>query len=148
MENLSPHKEFKTAPLSKPCFRPFYIHKWPKDLPSTCENCGAKFYVGINLQIGRNRFFRFLRHAAFLSFGPSLISPFVLEYFFPNMFDGLAYNRMCQLVLAMMFFPPPILWVLSSLGPITRHVTCLKCDWNKDYPSLKAMRKRREKETV
>lgn len=148
MENNSPHFKFKFVESPKPYLRPFYIHKWPKDLPSECQICGTEFRAGINLQIGRNRFCRFLRKAAFVSFVPCLISPFVVEYFFPGIFEGLSNKHTWQIAFAMMFLPTPVLWILSSLGPITRHVTCLKCNWNQDFPSLKSSRKKRAQESI
>lgn len=148
VENNSPHFKFKVGESPKPYFRPFYIHKWPKDLPSECQICGTEFRVGINLQIGRNRFCRFLGKAAFVSFLPSLLSPFVVEYFFPGIFEGFSDKRRTQLVFAMMFFPPPILWILSSIGPITRHVTCLQCNWNQDFTSLKASLKMKKQDSI
>jgi hypothetical protein len=45
MENLSPHKKFEGPPTIKPIFRPFYIYKWPKDLPS---ELGALFTNSTN----------------------------------------------------------------------------------------------------
>ena len=146
MENLSPHKKFEGLPTIKPKFRPFYIHKRPKDLPSECQNCGSKFYVGMNLEIGRNRLGRFLRKAVFPSFLLSLASPFIIGYFFPDLFNRFGDKRTWQLIWAMMFFPPILVWILSLSTPITRHVECLKCDWSQDFPSLKASRKKREQE--
>lgn len=154
MENLSPHKKFEGPPTIRPIFRPFYIHKWPKDLPSECRNCGSKFYVGMNLQIGRNRFFRFLRKAVFPLFLVSLVSPFIIGYFFPDFSKGLNDRQIWhnkhtwQLAWAMMFFPPLVLWIISLFGPITRHVKCLKCDWSQDYPSLKTSSKNNGNEPI
>jgi hypothetical protein len=147
MENLSPHKKFEGPPTIKPIFRPFYIHKWPKDLPSECKNCGSKFYVGMNLEIGRNRFFRFLKKAWLWAVIPCTFAPFLLPALFPKFMEMLS-SGYSDTLLIIIFLTPGIMCFLSIIGPITRRVICLKCDWSQDFPSLKAIRKIREQESI
>lgn len=45
-----------------------------------------------------------------------------------------------------MAFLPGLIFFTSLFMPIIRRVECLNCDWNQDFPSLKASRKKREQE--
>ena len=149
MENLSPHRKFRGPALLQPGFRPFYQHKWPEDLPSKCDMCGFKFRAGWNLQIGPNRLGRFLRKAAKISFLPCFIAlfaiPLILDHFLPDLkIDEL----LTVWFILTMIFLPPVMFFASLFMPITRRVECLKCDWSRDYPGLKASRKKREQESI
>lgn len=149
MENLSPHRKFRGPALQEPGFKPFYEQKWPKDLPSKCDICGFKFRPGWNLQIGPNRVGRFLRKASIQSFLPCWIAlfaiPAILEYFFPNM--KLNEELTVSFILTTIFLPP-VMFFMSLFAPITRRVQCKKCDWSRDFPGLKASRKKREQESI
>jgi len=149
MENLSPHRKFRGSALQKPGFRPFYKHKWPEDLPSKCDMCGFIFRTGWNLQIGPNRIGRFLKKAAKISFLPCFIAlfaiPSILQHFFPALEID---ERLTVSFILTMIFLPPVMFFMSLFAPITRHVQCKKCDWSRDYPGLKASRKKREQESI
>lgn len=147
MENNSPHIKFKVQENLKPSFRPFYIHKWPKDLPSECQICGTKFHVGMNLQIGRNRFFRFLKKAWLWAIIPCTFAPSLVFGLFPNLTEMLGSGLKDILIIGILLVPG-IMCFLSLISPITRRVVCLKCDWSQDFPSLKASRKKRAQDSI
>lgn len=149
MEDLSPHRKFRGPALQKPGFRPYYELKWPEDLPSKCDVCGFKFRAGWNLQIGPNRLGRFLRKAAIISFLPCLIALFAIPVILDHFFPALEINdQLTGWFLLTMIFLPPVLYFVSLFMPITRRVQCMKCDWSRDYPGLKASRKKREQESI
>lgn len=149
MENLSPHRKFKGPDLLHPGFRPFYEFKWPEDLPPKCDMCGFKFRPGWNLQIGPNRVGRFLRTAAKKSFLPCLIALFAIPVVLNHFFPALKINdQLTQWFILTMIFLPPVMYFTSMFTPLTRRVQCFKCDWSRDFSSLKASRKKREQESI
>lgn len=139
MENLSPHKEFKGPELIKPTFRPFYRFKWPKDLPAECPICGNKFYTGLNLRTDTNLTGRILRKAWIYSIVPCTFMGFLAEDLFRDTYRKI--NEFSEELTALstlsIFFLPAFLCFLSRLSPATRTVSCLKCDWKREFPALK-----------
>lgn len=149
MENLSPHRTFKGPAIQKPGFQPFYEHKWPDDLPSKCDMCGFKFRPGWNLQIGPNQAGRFLRKASkiltFTCYPALFLIPTILDHFFPDLEIN---ESLTGIFILTMIFLPPVTFFLSLFSPITRRVQCLKCDWSRDFPGLKASRKKRDQDKI
>jgi hypothetical protein len=139
MENLSPHKKFEGPAMIKPTLRPFYRFKWPSDLPSECPMCGTKFHTGLNLRTDTNLYGRILRKAWILSIPPCTLMAFIWGYWLPETFNQIETigNGLTDLISLFLFFVPAILCFLSLLSPSTRHVTCLKCDWKREFPGLK-----------
>lgn len=149
MDNLSPHRKFKGPALQEPGFRPFYEFKWPDDLPSKCDMCGFKFRAGWNLQIGPNRLGRFLKKASVISFLPCLAALFVIPMILEHLFPAMEIDeRITVCFILTMIFLPPVMFFSSLFMPIIRRVECKTCNWSRDYPSLKASRKKRDQESI
>ncbi len=150
MENLSPHKKFEGPAMLKPTFRPFYRFKWPSDLPAECPICGNKFHTGLNLRTDTNLCGRILRKAWIYSIVPCALLASTGVYWIPMVFKGIEnFGKDLTILISLsLFFVPAIVCFLSLISPATRHVTCLKCDWNQNFPSLKAARKKSEQETI
>jgi hypothetical protein len=150
MENLSPHRKFKGPATIKPTFRPFYRFKWPKDLPDQCPICGTGFHTGVNLRIGTNGYGRFMRKAWVYAIIPCGFLIFMGQDLFPETTRKL--NQLAEglpdLMCLILFFVPAVICFLSLFCPIIRHVTCIKCDWKQEFPSLRDSRKNREQESI
>lgn len=117
--------------------RPFYQHVWPEDLPPQCQICGEKFRTGWNLTIGPNRIGRNLRKAAYWSFLPCMLGFIFLPDLLFHMFGDWIDDHVGWLTLSV-FTAPMLIGIASFFTPITRHVECKKCGWNRDFPGLKA----------
>jgi len=136
MEDLSPHRKFKGALTKQPLMGQYYEHPWPEDIPNPCQVCGTPFRYGFNMRIGPNRVGRILKKAAYVSALPALFSPFLLISVVDRLRDHPLNEYaaiICILNIAM-----PIFFLLGSFFmPISRHVHCKKCGWQKDFPILK-----------
>jgi hypothetical protein len=133
VKNLSPHRKFKGPQGVKASFRPYYRQTWPPDLPEDCQICGTKFRQGFNLRIVSGYAGRILKKVAYAIILPSMLLPFAISHFFPDLIVGRAGGFA---FLFFMFFPPAILGFLSAVMPRSRFFECKKCGWNRDYKLL------------
>ncbi len=136
MKNIPSVRTLKGPSTIKGSMRPFYQHAWPDDLPPHCSLCGTEFRTGWNISVGPNRIGRFLRKAAYWSFLPSVLGFLVLPDLLSRMLGGWFVDQQGLLTLFMLV-APILLATASFFTPITRHLECKKCGWNRDYPGVK-----------
>ncbi|MBG7607583.1 MAG: hypothetical protein IZT59_06110 [Verrucomicrobia bacterium] len=136
MKNLTPHRSFKGTSLVRSAFRPHYEHPWPADLPASCEDCGTQFRRNFNITHGPGRIGRVLRKIAYYGFLPGMIVGIILPSIIPGLLDVMGEHQPSWLFFGLPILGPLILRVLSLCMPLSRHLMCKKCGWNRDYKSL------------
>lgn len=129
-------RRFRDVPQKPYSPRPFYEQPWPADLPENCQVCGTKFRFRYNINYGLGRAGRILRRIAYLSLPFGILVGFAIPVVFPDFYESFNKRDGFWFCFAIMLIPPPILAVLSTVMPKSRHLVCKKCGWNRDYKPL------------
>lgn len=102
-----------------------FERSWPKDLPGTCPDCGKVFQSNVNLSIGPGKASRRLKGLAY-----GMVIPWMIIAIVAIGWTGipLAGRASGYAIVGIIFLPPALLALLSSLLPISRRVICT-CGW-------------------
>ena len=133
---MVPKWRFRDVPQQPNRAGAFFEREWPSDLPESCQVCGTKFRTGFNISHGPGKTGRILRTTAYFSFLPCLVLGPIITSLIPGMYDGFRGSQGWWMLFGSMFIPPLFLAGLSVIMPLSRHLECKKCGWDRDYKPL------------